>query len=165
MTQAIYFSHWIRHPESHLTLNEWNIPFIKHVKHLSGITWRLRTETIEAKPFRTFIRTYSLFKSERLSANITLTPPPNNKAVIRSVMTYVSFTWELDRLQRSVPLQRAVVLPATTIGLYQVTILYPFPWAWVATFLATEAFLALHISTLKKPLCLQDYMVPLPRKP
>jgi hypothetical protein len=35
------------------------------------ITWRLRTEMTEVKAFRTFIRTYSLFKSERLSANIT----------------------------------------------------------------------------------------------
>jgi hypothetical protein len=39
----------------------------------------------EAKTFRTFIRIYSLFKSERLSASIKLTL---NKALIRSVMTY-----------------------------------------------------------------------------
>jgi hypothetical protein len=39
---------------------------------------------IEAKAFRTFIRVYSLFKSERLSANIKLTL---HKALIRSVMT------------------------------------------------------------------------------
>jgi hypothetical protein len=41
---------------------------------------------IEAKAFRTFIRIYSLFKSERLNANIKLTL---HKALIRSVMTYV----------------------------------------------------------------------------
>jgi hypothetical protein len=41
---------------------------------------------IEAKAFRTFIRIYSLFKSELLSANIKLTL---EIALIISVMTYV----------------------------------------------------------------------------
>jgi hypothetical protein len=45
----------------------------------------------EAKTFRTFIRIYPLFKSERLSANIKLTL---HKAVIKSVMTYSFPTWE-----------------------------------------------------------------------
>jgi hypothetical protein len=40
---------------------------------------------IEAKAFRTFTTVYSLFKSERLSANIKLTI---HKALIRSVMIY-----------------------------------------------------------------------------
>jgi hypothetical protein len=39
---------------------------------------------IEAKAFRTFIKIYSLFKSERLSINIKLTL---HKALIRSIMT------------------------------------------------------------------------------
>jgi hypothetical protein len=38
----------------------------------------------ESKAFKTFIRIYSLFKSERLSANIKLTL---HKAMIISVMT------------------------------------------------------------------------------
>jgi hypothetical protein len=42
---------------------------------------------IEAKAFSTFIRVYSLFKSDRLSANIKLTL---HKALIKSVMTYAS---------------------------------------------------------------------------
>jgi hypothetical protein len=46
---------------------------------------------IEAKSFRTFIRLYSLFKSERLAANIKLTLL---KALIRSVMTYACPAWE-----------------------------------------------------------------------
>jgi hypothetical protein len=46
---------------------------------------------IEAKAFRTFIRVYSLFESEHLSANIKLTP---HKALIRSVMTYACPAWE-----------------------------------------------------------------------
>jgi hypothetical protein len=41
--------------------------------------------------FRTFLRVYSLFKSERLSANIKLTL---HKALIRSVMTYAIPAWE-----------------------------------------------------------------------
>jgi hypothetical protein len=77
-TQAIYFSHRLRPPEAHLTLNERNIPFINHVNYLSvifdkSITWRLHIEVTEAKAFRTFIRISSLFKNEHVSANIKLT--------------------------------------------------------------------------------------------
>jgi hypothetical protein len=42
-------------------------------------------EMIEANAFRTFIRIYSLFKSQQLNANIKLTL---HKALISSVMTY-----------------------------------------------------------------------------
>jgi hypothetical protein len=45
---------------------------------------------IEAKAFRTFIRVYSLFKSEHLRANIKLT----HKSLIRSVMTSACPDWE-----------------------------------------------------------------------
>jgi hypothetical protein len=87
-TQAIYFSHTLWPREAHLTLNGQNISII-HVKYLGvifdkRITFRLRIEMIEAKAFRTFIRIYYLFKSERLSAKIKLTL---HKALIRSVMT------------------------------------------------------------------------------
>jgi hypothetical protein len=47
---------------------------------------------IEAKAFRTFIRIYSLLKSERLSAKIKLTL---YKALIRTVITYACPAWEL----------------------------------------------------------------------
>jgi hypothetical protein len=47
---------------------------------------------IEAKAFRTFIRIYSLLKSERLSAKIKLTL---HKVLIRTVITYACPTWEL----------------------------------------------------------------------
>jgi hypothetical protein len=77
-TQGIYFYRTRRPPESHLTLNGRNIPFLNSVKYLDVIfdkkvNWRLHIEMIEAKAFRTFIRIYSLFKSERLSSNIKLT--------------------------------------------------------------------------------------------
>jgi hypothetical protein len=48
-------------------------------------------EMIEAKAFRTSIRIYSLFKSERLSANIKLTL---HKALIRSALTYACLAWD-----------------------------------------------------------------------
>jgi hypothetical protein len=47
---------------------------------------------IEAKAFRTFIRIYSLFQSERLNANIILTI---HKALIMSVIIYACPAWEL----------------------------------------------------------------------
>jgi hypothetical protein len=88
--QAIYFSHRLRPSEPRPTPNGRNIPFVNHVKYLGlifgkRITWRLHLETIEAKAFRRFVIIYSLFKSERLSANIKLTL---HKALIRSVMAY-----------------------------------------------------------------------------
>jgi hypothetical protein len=87
----------LRSPEAHLTLNGRNIPFVSHVKYLGAIfdkriPQRLHIERTEAKAFRTFVRIYSLFKNERLSANIKLTL---YKALIRSVMTDACPTWEL----------------------------------------------------------------------
>jgi hypothetical protein len=42
--QVIYFSHRLRPPEAHLSLNGWNITFLNHVKYLGvifnkRITW------------------------------------------------------------------------------------------------------------------------------
>jgi hypothetical protein len=64
--------------------------FFHHVKYLGviidkKITWRLHIEMTEAKAFRTYIRIYSLFKNERLSANIKLIL---HKTLIRSAITY-----------------------------------------------------------------------------
>jgi hypothetical protein len=88
-THAIYFSHRIRPPESFFTLNGQNTPFVNNVKYLGvifdkKITLRLHIKTIETKAFRAFIRAYSLFKSEHLSAKIKLTL---YKALIRSTMS------------------------------------------------------------------------------
>jgi hypothetical protein len=46
---------------------------------------------IKVKAFRTFIRVCSVFRSDRLSANIKLTL---HKALIMSVMTYACPAWE-----------------------------------------------------------------------
>jgi hypothetical protein len=56
-----------------------------------------------AKAFRTFIRIYSLFKSERLSANIKVTL---HKALIRSVLTYACPAWEFAADSHLLKLQR-----------------------------------------------------------
>jgi hypothetical protein len=57
----------------------------------------------EAKAFRTFIRIYSLFKSECLRGNIKLTL---HKAVIRLVMTYDRLVWESEADTYLLKLQR-----------------------------------------------------------
>jgi hypothetical protein len=84
-------------PESHLTLNERNITFVNRM-----VTWRLHIEINEPKAFRTFIRVYSLFKIERLSANIKLNL---HKSLIRSVMTCYS-AWEFEADIHLMKLQR-----------------------------------------------------------
>jgi hypothetical protein len=89
-TQTIYFSRGNGPPDTSLTLKELNIPLVNSMKYLGVIfyrksTWRIRIETMEAKACRTFITVYSLFKNERLNANIKLTL---HKALICSVMTY-----------------------------------------------------------------------------
>jgi hypothetical protein len=68
---------------------------------------------IEAKAFRTFSRMYSLFKSERLSANIKLTL---HKALIRSVMTYACPAWEFAAECHLLKLQRLQNKVLRTIG-------------------------------------------------
>jgi hypothetical protein len=83
-------------PPSLLTLKARIIPVANNVKHHGvifdkRITWRLHMEWIVAKAFRTFIRLYLLFKSERLNANIKVTLL---KALIRFVMTYACPAWE-----------------------------------------------------------------------
>jgi hypothetical protein len=57
------------------------------------ITWRLHIEITESKAFRIFIRIYSIFIRECLSANVKITL---HKALIRSVMTYACSAWELE---------------------------------------------------------------------
>jgi hypothetical protein len=77
------------------------------------MTWRLQIQMIEAKAFRTFIRIYSLFKSERLSANIKLTL---HKALIRSVMTYACPACEFEAESHLLKLQRLQNKVHRTIG-------------------------------------------------
>jgi hypothetical protein len=66
----------------------------------------------EAKAFRTFIRVYSLFKSERLSANIK---PTLNIAVIWS-MTYACSAWQFATDTYLLKLQRLQNKVLSTIG-------------------------------------------------
>jgi hypothetical protein len=69
-TQAIYFFHRIKPPEFLLALTGQNTPFVNNVKYHgvifdTKITLRSHIEIIEAKPFKAFITTYSLFKIKR----------------------------------------------------------------------------------------------------
>jgi hypothetical protein len=78
-----------------------NIPFVNGVKYVGvifdkRITWRL------AKALRTFIRIYSLFRSERISARTKLTL---HKALIRSVITYACPVWEFEAESHPLKLQ------------------------------------------------------------
>jgi hypothetical protein len=117
-TRAIYFSHRRRPPDFLFTLNGRNIPFVNNVKYPGIIfdkkmTWRLHIEIIEAKGFRTFIILYSLFKSERLSANIKLT---FHKTLISSVMTYACSAWEFAAETHLLKLQLLQNKVIRTIG-------------------------------------------------
>jgi hypothetical protein len=136
---ALYFSHRIRPPESLLTLNGRNIPFVNSVKYLGAIfdkktTWRPHIEMIEAKAFRTFIRVYSLFQNEPLSTNIKLTL---NKALINSVMTYACPAWEFAADTHLIKLQRLQNKILRTIGNFprrtpvrEMHIAFHFPYVW-----------------------------------
>jgi hypothetical protein len=53
--------------------------------------WRYLFERTAAKAVDTYMRTYSLFKSERLSINIKII---FYKVVIRSIMIYACPTWD-----------------------------------------------------------------------
>jgi hypothetical protein len=117
----------INEDKTHLTANGCNIPFINHVKYLGvifykRITWRLHTEMIEAKAFRTFIKIYSRFKSQRLSSSIKLTLC---KALIRSVMPYacppgnwrqITYLLKLQRLQNKVLRTKVTTDPRSAYG-------------------------------------------------
>jgi hypothetical protein len=106
--QAIWFSHRLRAPDAHLTLSGRIIPFVDHVKYMGVIFYKritrgLYIEIIEPKTIKTFIRIYSLFKSEPLSTNIKLNL---HTALIRSVMTYACAYWELAADAYLLKLQR-----------------------------------------------------------
>jgi hypothetical protein len=75
-TRAIYFTRRNKQPDSLLTLNGRNIPFVNSAKYLGVLfvkrmTWRLHIQMIEAKAFRTFIRIipYSKVSDEALTLN------------------------------------------------------------------------------------------------
>jgi hypothetical protein len=68
---------------------------------------------IEAEALRPFIRTYLLFISELLSANIKLAP---HKALIKSVVTYACPAWELAADTYLLKLQRLQNKVLLTIG-------------------------------------------------
>jgi hypothetical protein len=90
------FSHRRAPVGTHLTLKGRNIPFVKEEKYLgvifdSRVTWRQHIDSIITKALRTFIKIYSLLRSERLSAKSKVTLC---KALMRYKMTYACPAWE-----------------------------------------------------------------------
>jgi hypothetical protein len=107
-TEAIYFSKRRRMPGDDLQLNGVNIPFVNSVKYLSVIfdrmmTWRPHIEKISAKALGPYIRTYSIYKSKHLSANIKLIL---YRELIRLIMSYPCSTWEFAADTHMMNLQR-----------------------------------------------------------
>jgi hypothetical protein len=96
-SQEIYFS---RVPEDVLKPNGWDITFVNNVTQLGiifdgRIIWTLYIERNVTKALRMYLRTYSLFQSECLSTDTKFTI---YKALIKSVRTHASPTWEYAAL-------------------------------------------------------------------
>jgi hypothetical protein len=80
-TRTIYFPHKLRPTGVHITLNGWNIPLMSKIPLCN-----LREEDYMkavcrndgSQGLQKFTRAHSLFKSERLSANIKLSLPKAN---------------------------------------------------------------------------------------
>jgi hypothetical protein len=77
------------------------------------IVWRLHIKMVITKAYRTFMRLYSLFKSDRLNTNSKLTL---HKALIRSIMTYACPALELAADTRLMKLRRLQNKVLRTIG-------------------------------------------------
>jgi len=96
-SRDFYFSCRLRSVGAYLPLKGWNIPLVRDVKYLCviferGITWRSHIDSIVIKALRTFVRIFSLMKSETLSIKSKLTL---FKALITSKTSYACPAWEL----------------------------------------------------------------------
>jgi hypothetical protein len=92
---------------------------------------------MEAKTFRTIIRVYSLFKTERLSANVRLTL---HKTLIRSIMAYACPSWEyvadthltkLQRLQNKVLRTIGNIPRLTPVRYFDMTFKLPYVYNYI----------------------------------
>jgi hypothetical protein len=94
--QPIYFSRRLKSSWGRAYLIGRDVPLVNNVTYLGvtfdrRMTWRHHIEMTVAKAVRTYLKTYSLFKSGRLITNIK---PTLYNTFIRSVMTYACPTWE-----------------------------------------------------------------------
>jgi hypothetical protein len=71
---------------------------------------------VRTKAYRTFMRLYSLFKSDRFNTNSKLTL---HEALIRSIMTYTCPTWEFATDTHLMKLQRLQNKVIGTIGKFR----------------------------------------------
>jgi hypothetical protein len=138
-----------------LQLNGRDIPFVNNAMYLGvtfdrRMTWRLHTERTVANALRTYLRTYSLFKSERLSTNIKL---KLYKVLIRSVITYASPTWEyaadahllkLQRLQDSVHRAIGNLERHSLVGEMHVAFKIPYMYAYITKLCRTQTIVILN---------------------
>jgi len=103
------------------TLKGRNIPFVNQVKYLGVIfdrknVWTIHIGTIEIKAFPTFIRVFSLFKSERLSANVNLTL---HKALVRCIMNYASPPGNLVQISIFWNCSSCKTKPSSVLAIFQ----------------------------------------------
>jgi hypothetical protein len=94
--RAVYFSKSLKRVETYLTLKGRAITFVNDVKYLRitfdrRMTCRTHIDLIVTKALRTFLKIYSLLKSEKLSIRTKMTL---HKALISSKLTYAWPTWE-----------------------------------------------------------------------
>jgi hypothetical protein len=81
---------------AHLTLKGRNVPSGSHVKYLCGILDKKITSTIHmemngTKAFKTSLRVYSIFKRQRIRANIKWTL---HMALVRFILTCACPSWQ-----------------------------------------------------------------------
>jgi hypothetical protein len=106
--QAIYFSRRLRILKYLLQLQGRDIPFVNNVTCLGvpfdrRITRRHHIGRTVAKTLSKYIRTYSIFKSGCLHANIKFTL---YRILIMSVMTYACPTWKFSAYAHQMKIQR-----------------------------------------------------------
>jgi hypothetical protein len=123
--QAIYFSRRLGFVDVLLQLNGRDIPLSNNVTYhgvtfIRRVAWRHHIERTVAKALSTSVRTYTQFRSGRLSTNIKLRL---YRAVIKSGMTYACPTWEYGADANHLNLQRlqnrVSTLFETLIGAHQ----------------------------------------------
>jgi hypothetical protein len=98
----------LRVSDDALQLNGLDTSFVNDATYFDatfyrGMTWRYLIKSTTAKALRMYVRTYSLLKSRRLSANIKLRL---YKTLIVSVITYACPIWECAADAHLLKLQR-----------------------------------------------------------
>jgi hypothetical protein len=114
------------------------------------IIWRLPIDIVATKAYRTFMRLYLLFKSERPRTNNKLTL---HKALIRSILTYACPAWEfaadthltkLQRLQNKALCTTDKFLKNTPIRDMHISFQIPYVYDFITKLCKQQAKVILH---------------------